>query len=78
MRIGDGRPGRVPYFLVLNTSKYGNAGCPSSSLKFPNFWLLIQIAYVLPASSLTGRTHVRLSDWYLGLPSTVGNVGFDA
>src|SRR5262245_32909524 len=64
------------YFLVLKTSRYGIAERPSASLKFSNFSLLIQMAYVFPGSSFTGSTQVRLSARYLILilSSTFGKL----
>src|SRR5688500_2665770 len=64
------------YFLVLNTSRYGTAERPSASLKLTNFSLFTQMAYVLPGSSLTGSTQVRLSASYFGLPSIFGKLSF--
>ena len=53
---------------------YGTAGRPAVSLKFRNFWLFSQMAYVLPDLSLTGRTHVRRSPKYLGFPEVSGKL----
>src|SRR5207249_821839 len=61
-----------------NTTRYGTADRPSASLKFPNFSVFTQMAYVLPGSSLTGSTQVRLSARYFGLPSTFGKLPLES